>query len=49
MGDADGSIMPAIITVHIANVKKPSAAVHGIPAVIPIAAIDFSYSMPIDI
>ena len=31
--------MPIIMTAHMANVKKPSAAVHRLSVVIPICAI----------
>ncbi len=41
--------MPTIITAHMANVKKTSAAVHGVSIVMPIAAIIVSYSMDDDI
>ena len=43
------AIMPTIITAHMANVKKPSAAVHGTSGVIPIAAIIMSCCLADDI
>jgi hypothetical protein len=49
MGDADGAIMPTIITAHMANVKKTSAALHGMSIVMPIAAIILSCSISADI
>ena len=41
--------MPTIMTAHMANVKKTSAAVHDIAVVMPIFAIIVSYSMEDDI
>jgi hypothetical protein len=41
--------MPTIITAHIANVKKTSAAVHGMSIVIPMSAIIWSCSIAADI
>jgi hypothetical protein len=38
-GAALPAIMPTIMTVHITNVKKTSAAVHGMAIVIPISCI----------
>ena len=43
------AIMPTIITAHMANVKKASAAVHGLSIVMPIAAIWLANSMEADI
>ena len=41
--------MPTIITAHIANVKKTSAAVHGMSIVMPMSAIIRSCSIAADI
>ena len=41
--------MPTIMIAHIANVRRTSAAVHGLSVVIPIAAILFAYSIDEDI
>jgi hypothetical protein len=50
-GAADAVIIPTIITAHIANVKKTSAAPHGlsIAIAIPIAAMSRSYAIAADI
>src|SRR5260221_6348618 len=48
-GAADAVIIPTIITSHIANVKKTSAAVHGMSIVMPMSAIFRSYSIAADI
>ena len=49
MGNADGAIIPTIITVHMANVKKTSVALHGISIVMPMSAIILSCSIWADI
>ena len=48
-GAADAVIIPTIITAHIANVKKMSAALNGMSIVMPMSAIIVSCFIAADI
>jgi hypothetical protein len=39
IGDAEGAIIPTIMTTHMANVRETSVLMHGISIVIPLSAI----------